>query len=1021
MTREDDSTATSPGPPEQILAGRYRLGEFIGGGGFGVVRRGFDLRDQTEVAVKLLLRESRKSGRRFEHEVATLRLLRIPGVVRFLDCGLSPDGIPFLVMELSGGSPFPGVSTPASWEAIAPATMGLLEVLDRVHARGFVHRDLKPSNVLVEGGARVTLLDFGISWGPELGRRITSDGRLVGTYVFMAPEQLEGAPLEPRCDLYAVGVMLYGALTGEWPFEHRSPHELLNAKLSRAAPRLEPSGSIPPVVADLVGRLLSRHPGDRPASATDVLAVLRGELPSQTSRPLPWLGSRAAVDALLKASLERRSIDLVGAPGAGKTRCLRELEACLRERGRAALWVRAGSRPFASVDSIVASDLAELKTADLATVRKRIEERIRGLLERGATVLVDDEHDVDPATRQVLEACSPHGCIVRTRRAPLRQSAAPFEGGDTHAVVLGPLDPEHLRALFDGPDRILHLRGDAASELHRRTRGWPGAVVREVGSWVRAGLCRWRDQSIAITRPAIDRLRSGTRLSISSAPTNADVHALPARLQDLLQWIALCGGEATVALLESLTGESRWEVEAGISVLRECGCIEPGHEGHFTALVPPPVLWPPARRQLARRRIVDALPAGTSARLLHLIELDSANEVVAEACTMGRRLHREGRLGDAIVALEEGLRAARAVGVDAALTSVLSEWSKVAFSESIPSEMQRVLHELDRCEELEARGLRALLVAGHSALTRPALEAWELLEGLEPLADPELELWRHAFRVLAGRQVSADREERALREAAEFIAELRDAEAEASLRSWRGGSSYRGGRFDEAARFHLEAAERHPRANGKLSALLNGAAALIEECRFDEARAVVEQALGLARTLRIALFEARAECLLRQVAYREGTAAGADFELVTILRELAPPWMLAGACLTEAAFAWRAGDLDAAVGLGTEAAEIWTKGGQEMAADLARLFVAMAADSEVAREDASAAVARAKQCSYPGLALQVLALAAPGVGADVARELAKRCLSELPAPCHDLRREILSPNECVKRIEGGVS
>src|SRR5579883_739740 len=128
------------------IAGRYVLERLLGRGGQAEVWSAADRITGSRVAVKLLGEGA--SPARARREIATLRLLRLPGVVRLLDEGVD-DERGFVVMELVLGAPFPGVATPCTWAELGPPTLRLLETLARVHACGVVHRDLKPANVLV--------------------------------------------------------------------------------------------------------------------------------------------------------------------------------------------------------------------------------------------------------------------------------------------------------------------------------------------------------------------------------------------------------------------------------------------------------------------------------------------------------------------------------------------------------------------------------------------------------------------------------------------------------------------------------------------------------------------------------------------------------------------------------------------------------------------------------------------------------------------------------------------------------
>lgn len=255
------------------LPDRYLYRGPLGAGAQGVVLHAQDTFTGRDVAIKVLRPGSPAPLAR--REVAALFALDLPGVVRLLDLGETAleDGgrAPMLVMEHIAGEPFPGLGR-ASWAAVLNPTVGLLKVLRRVHAAGVVHRDLKPEHVRLRG-AEVVLLDFGAVCGPgadALGER--EDGG-AGDLRYMAPEQLQNPEaVNGRADLYALGVMLYEALTGQPPHEL---HALRGQRLrgqQRPVEALRPD--LPPEAARLIDGLLQRHPEDRLADAEAALRVL---------------------------------------------------------------------------------------------------------------------------------------------------------------------------------------------------------------------------------------------------------------------------------------------------------------------------------------------------------------------------------------------------------------------------------------------------------------------------------------------------------------------------------------------------------------------------------------------------------------------------------------------------------------------------------------------------------------------------------------------------------------------------
>jgi len=261
---------TDPGRAGERIAERYTLGEVLGRGGYGAVWRARDEVRGDAVALKFLKPRGAERARQSLHEIATLRRLDVDGVARLRDYADEGGRVEWLAMDLAPGRPFGDGC--ATWADVADATRRLLAILTEVHARGIVHRDLKPSNVFVDDDGRVTVLDFGGAWNPELaGARRR---RVVGTPRYLAPEQLRGQPGDARTDLYAVGTMLYHVLSGRWPHD-ATPQDLFAVKLRQPPrPLADAAPDVPAAVAAVIDAMLAIRPQGRPSTAADALVRL---------------------------------------------------------------------------------------------------------------------------------------------------------------------------------------------------------------------------------------------------------------------------------------------------------------------------------------------------------------------------------------------------------------------------------------------------------------------------------------------------------------------------------------------------------------------------------------------------------------------------------------------------------------------------------------------------------------------------------------------------------------------------
>jgi hypothetical protein len=279
----------------QVIAGRYRLLHRLGAGGMSVVWRAHDDVLDRDVAIKVLSGGPAADPEllhRIQLEARAAARLHHPHVVEVHDYGETEQKLPYVVMELVDGRSLADLLRDGAlpWRTAVMACAQMAAALAAAHARGIVHRDVKPGNVMVTSDG-VKLVDFGIS--ATAGEADLIGGEVVGTPAYLAPERLGGGPVRPATDVYALGLTLYLALTGHLPWEASTTTQMLTAHVYREPPGLPPIAGLPPSVADLCARCLTKNPSDRPdaASVAAVLGEAAGIVPP--SPLLPAAGARA--------------------------------------------------------------------------------------------------------------------------------------------------------------------------------------------------------------------------------------------------------------------------------------------------------------------------------------------------------------------------------------------------------------------------------------------------------------------------------------------------------------------------------------------------------------------------------------------------------------------------------------------------------------------------------------------------------------------------------------------------------
>ena len=345
-----------------LVAQRYQVVRELGSGAMGRVSLALDQQSNQLVALKQMHQAvAAMGGARMRREFRSLSQIESEFVVRVFDYG-EDSGVPFIAMEFVRGrdlSEWLEDNASDGQPPVKPDVMAITRVfadiaaaLGAVHAQGVIHRDLKPENIRVTPDDRAKLMDFGLAKTLEGSVALTRAGAMVGTALYMAPEQCRGAAIDYRADLYALGAVLYRALTGRSPFEGDSIVAVIMQHLQQAPqPPRSLNALIPESLERLCLALLAKNPAERPGSALAVrealLAIL--ETPQSTLVEPP---AAARADALLIAPLIGRDLELklledfaslpslssgwialTGDVGTGKTRLLKALSESVQVSG----------------------------------------------------------------------------------------------------------------------------------------------------------------------------------------------------------------------------------------------------------------------------------------------------------------------------------------------------------------------------------------------------------------------------------------------------------------------------------------------------------------------------------------------------------------------------------------------------------------------------------------------------------------------------------------------------------------
>lgn len=267
---------------------KYELLERVGQGGMAVVYRGLDRSLKRVVAVKILhkhLSDYQEARDRFEREAQAVAKLRHENILEIFDYSGAEDakalGSSYIVTEFIEGGTLKQVITarPIGFPEVgAMVVLQVCRALAHAHAAGILHRDVKPENIMIRSDGVVKLMDFGISHMVDL-ERLTVTGQLLGSPAYMAPEHVEGRPIDYRTDVFAAGIVLYQLTVGKLPFEGKNPHEVLKriAECKFVDPR-QANPRIGNRLGKIILRAMAAEPADRFPAIGEMVTALEGYL-----------------------------------------------------------------------------------------------------------------------------------------------------------------------------------------------------------------------------------------------------------------------------------------------------------------------------------------------------------------------------------------------------------------------------------------------------------------------------------------------------------------------------------------------------------------------------------------------------------------------------------------------------------------------------------------------------------------------------------------------------------------------
>jgi len=267
------------------LSNRYLIEEMLGQGGMSAVYKASDPNLKRVVAIKMIhthLSDDPNFVQRFEEEAASVAQLRHPGIIQVYDFN-KDDDVYYMVLEFVPGETFQDLLQRLNKEhrqlaanKVAEYMAGICDAVDYAHQRGMIHRDIKPANLMLNTQGQAILMDFGIAKIVG-GQSHTATGAVVGTAMYMSPEQIRGESPDRRSDIYSLGVTLFEMAGGQPPFRADSAMTLMMMHVNDPVPDLRKlNPEVPDDLVAVINKALAKDPNDRYQTAGEMAAALRG-------------------------------------------------------------------------------------------------------------------------------------------------------------------------------------------------------------------------------------------------------------------------------------------------------------------------------------------------------------------------------------------------------------------------------------------------------------------------------------------------------------------------------------------------------------------------------------------------------------------------------------------------------------------------------------------------------------------------------------------------------------------------